>query len=76
MEDDRTSSESVINFPSRNDILMQNSLLDQVLKNTRDLEGFINYNAKFRNALIEMIQSYLARNDESKINNINGDKII
>jgi hypothetical protein len=68
MEDDKSSLETnyTTHAPNRSDLVAQQAILDQVSKNTRDLESFLNVNLKLRGALTDMAQSYLNNNEESK----------
>lgn len=71
MEDERTSVSAetsiTVHQPNRSDLQAQQAILDQISKNTRDLESFLNINIKLRGALTELAQSYINNNEESKI---------
>jgi hypothetical protein len=55
------------NLNLRPDISMIKSLLEEIHKNTKELETFLNLNMKIRSSLYELVQSFLSCNDESKI---------
>jgi hypothetical protein len=52
------------NPPSRQDLAQQKSILDEISRNTKELETFLNSNQKMRSCLLELVQSYLVSNDE------------
>jgi hypothetical protein len=68
MEDDRASVDTTYTAhqPNKIDMQAQQTILEQISKNTRDLESFLNINIKLRGALTEMAQSYINNNEESK----------
>ena len=52
--------------PSRQEIVGQKQILDEISKNTKELENFLNLNQRLRNNINEVVQSYLGNNEESK----------
>jgi len=50
----------------RQELINSKLILEEISKNTRELENFFNINLKLRNYLNEMVQSYLTSNEESK----------
>jgi hypothetical protein len=49
----------------RQELINSKLILEEISKNTRELENFLNINLKLRNFLNEMVQSYLSSNEES-----------
>jgi hypothetical protein len=71
MENEHLSTnESVIGVTSyRAETHNHKIILEEITKNTKELEAFLNLNLKFRNNLNEMVAACNTNNDESKILN-------
>jgi hypothetical protein len=66
MEDDKSVDTNLTeHMPTRKDLEIQKSIVDQVGRNLKDLELFLNYNQKLRSSIIELSQAYLSNNEES-----------
>ncbi len=66
--DDHSNVETTYTQSSsrRQDPITSKYILEEISKNTRELENFFNLNLKLRNYLNEIVQSYLSFNEDSK----------
>jgi hypothetical protein len=69
MESESGNHDSNINIvnPSRQELLTQKAFVEEIFRNTKELETFFNLNQKLKVTMNEVVHTFLHNNEESKI---------
>jgi hypothetical protein len=67
MESDSLPDTNIsVNAASKQELANQKAFIEEIYRNTKELENFLNLNQKLRGSINEMVNSFLNNNEERK----------